>query len=94
MHAAKEKVSNIASAAKEKVKMCTARGEEKAEMATARTAEERAIAHERRKAKEAEAKMELHEEKVMHAGQKLDSKIYSSSRYQPVAPPAWDCRSL
>ncbi|CAM8982966.1 unnamed protein product [Rhodiola kirilowii] len=75
MHSAKEKVSNMESVTKEKVKMCAAKGEENAEMTTAMTSEERAIAHERRKAKEAQAKMELHEEKALHAGEKLDSKL-------------------
>lgn len=75
MHAAKEKVSNMASTAKEKLAKGTAKGEEAAAMATARTGEERAMAHEHEKAKEAQAKMELHEDKAQHAGHKQDSKL-------------------
>lgn len=41
------------------------------EKATSRTKEEKTIAHERRKAKEAEAKMKLHEAKAEHADEKL-----------------------
>lgn len=44
------------------------------EKAGARTKEENDIAEERRKAKEAEAKMELHESKAAHAGEKLQGK--------------------
>uniref|UniRef100_A0A7N0V724 Late embryogenesis abundant protein n=1 Tax=Kalanchoe fedtschenkoi TaxID=63787 RepID=A0A7N0V724_KALFE len=44
-------------------------------MATARTEEERAMAREHGKAKEAEAKMELHDDKARHAGHKQDSKL-------------------
>jgi len=43
-------------------------------MATARTEEERVIAHERAKANEAKAKMELHEAKARHAAEKLGTK--------------------
>lgn len=42
--------------------------------ATARTKEEAAIIQERRKAKEAEAKMHLHDEKAQHAAEKLYAK--------------------
>lgn len=45
-----------------------------AEKATARTKEEKEIAHERAKAKEAKAKMELHEAKARHASEKLAAK--------------------
>lgn len=40
----------------------------------ARTEEEKVIAHERAKAKEAKAKMELHEAKARHAAEKLSAK--------------------
>ncbi|KAF5477752.1 hypothetical protein F2P56_004368 [Juglans regia] len=69
MHSAKEKLSNVASAAKEHVNICTAKVEEKAEKAAARTEKEKKIAVERRKAKEAEAKMELHQAKARHAAE-------------------------
>ena len=49
-------------------------GTMQAEKATARTEEEKVIAHERAKAKEAKAKMELHEDKARHAAEKLSSK--------------------
>nr|GEZ01961.1 late embryogenesis abundant protein 18 [Tanacetum cinerariifolium]GEZ04627.1 late embryogenesis abundant protein 18 [Tanacetum cinerariifolium] len=42
--------------------------------ATARTPEEREIAHQRRKAKEAEAKMNMHVEKADHAAEKQQGK--------------------
>lgn len=42
-----------------------------AEKATAGTKEEKAIAHEKRKAKEAEAEMNLHQAKSQHAAEKL-----------------------
>ena len=42
-----------------------------AEKATARTKEEKDMAHEKMKAKEAEAKMNLHEAKSEHAADKL-----------------------
>lgn len=45
-----------------------------AEKVGARTKEEKDIAEERRRAKEAEAKMELHEAKATHAGEKLEGK--------------------
>ncbi|KAL4565269.1 hypothetical protein LXL04_029357 [Taraxacum kok-saghyz] len=74
MHSVKEKVSNAASAAKAHVESYKANLEEKAEKATARTPEEKEIAHQRRKAKEAEAKMNLHVEKADHAAEKLHGK--------------------
>ncbi|XP_059318721.1 late embryogenesis abundant protein 6-like [Lycium ferocissimum] len=74
MHSVKEKVSNAASAAKEHVDIFKAKTEEKAEKAGARTKEEKDMAEERRKAKEAEAKMELHESKAGNAGEKLEGK--------------------
>lgn len=42
----------------------------------ARTEEEKVVAHERAKAKEAKAKMELHEAKARHAAEKLNTKQY------------------
>ncbi|KAI3692054.1 hypothetical protein L6452_31863 [Arctium lappa] len=74
MHSVKEKVSNAASAAKAHVETYKANLEEKAEKATARTHEEKDIAHQRRKAKEAEANMNLHLEKAEHAAEKLHGK--------------------
>ncbi|KVH91725.1 late embryogenesis abundant protein 18-like [Cynara cardunculus var. scolymus] len=74
MHSVKEKVSNAASAAKAHVETYKANLEEKAEKATARTHEDKDIAHQRRKAKEAEANMNLHLEKADHAAEKLHGK--------------------
>ncbi|XP_060179251.1 late embryogenesis abundant protein 6-like [Lycium barbarum] len=74
MHSVKEKVSNAAAAGKEHVDILKAKAEEKAEKAYARTREEKTIAEEVRKAKEAEAKMELHQAKARHAAEKLESK--------------------
>ncbi|KAJ9536869.1 hypothetical protein OSB04_029602 [Centaurea solstitialis] len=74
MHSVKEKVSNAASSAKAHVETYKAKLEEKAENATARTHEEKEIAHQRRKAKEAEAKMNLHAEKAEHTAEKLHGK--------------------
>ncbi|KAJ1428953.1 Late embryogenesis abundant protein [Sesbania bispinosa] len=71
MQSSKEKLKNVASAAKEHVDVYKAKIDEKAEKATARTEEEKVIAHERAKAKEAKAKMELHEAKARHAAEKL-----------------------
>nr|ABB72363.1 seed maturation protein [Glycine canescens] len=73
MQSSKEKMKNMASAAKEQVDIYKAKIDEKAEKATARTEEERVIAHEHAKAKEAEAKMELHEAKARHAAEKLSA---------------------
>lgn len=42
--------------------------------ATARLPEEKEIAHQNRKVKEAQAKMELHEAKARHAAEKLAAK--------------------
>ncbi|KAL9668386.1 hypothetical protein QQ045_002767 [Rhodiola kirilowii] len=47
-------------------------------MATTRTGDERAMAHEHEKAKEAQAEMELHDDKAQHAGHKQDSKLTHS----------------
>ncbi|KAH0662390.1 hypothetical protein KY284_027321 [Solanum tuberosum] len=74
MHSVKEKVSNAAAAGKEHVDILKAKAEEKAEKAVARTREEKRIAEEVRKAKEAEAKMELHQAKARHAAETLQSK--------------------
>ncbi|PPS02862.1 hypothetical protein GOBAR_AA17801 [Gossypium barbadense] len=59
----KEKISNMASTAKEHVNIGKAQLEEKLEKASASTEEQKELAHERKKAKEARAKMELHQDK-------------------------------
>ncbi|KAK9059407.1 hypothetical protein SSX86_022027 [Deinandra increscens subsp. villosa] len=74
MHSVKEKVSNAASSAKAHVESYKANLEEKAVKATARTQEEKDIAHQQRKAKEAEANMNMHVEKAEHAAEKLHGK--------------------
>ncbi|KAL2544428.1 Late embryogenesis abundant protein [Forsythia ovata] len=74
MHSAKEKVSNAAAAGKEHIDICKAKAQEKAEKVAARTKEDKTISHERRKAKEAEAKMKLHEAKAEHAAEKVHGK--------------------
>ncbi|XP_058086312.1 late embryogenesis abundant protein 6 [Magnolia sinica] len=74
MQAVKEKVSNAASVAKEHIDIYKAKVEEKAEKASARNETEKEIAHERRKAKEAEAKMEMHAAKVEHKANKENAK--------------------
>ncbi|XP_028083534.1 late embryogenesis abundant protein 18-like [Camellia sinensis] len=73
MHSAKEKVSNVVSEAKGKLDETKAKAEEKVEKATARTTEEERMAEEKRRAKEGEAKMGLHEAKAEHAADKLQS---------------------
>ncbi|KAF5774609.1 putative Late embryogenesis abundant protein, LEA_1 subgroup [Helianthus annuus] len=82
MHSVKEKVSNAASAAKAHVESYKANVEEKAEKATARTHEEKEIAHQRRKAKEAEGNMNLHDEKAQHAAEKLHGKHHVLGHHQ------------
>ncbi|KAL7111958.1 hypothetical protein ACP275_05G122100 [Erythranthe tilingii] len=74
MHSAKQKAADAAAVAKEHAEIFKAQAEEKAEKAVARTKEEREIAHEMRKAKEAEAKMKMHESKAQHAEEKLLGK--------------------
>ncbi|XP_059658767.1 late embryogenesis abundant protein 18-like [Cornus florida] len=84
MYSAKEKVSNAASVAKEKVDKYKAKVEEKLKgfysfddalnKSTARTKEEEEIAHQERKAKEAEAEMRMHDAKFEHAAEKLQAK--------------------
>ncbi|XP_010919922.2 uncharacterized protein [Elaeis guineensis] len=66
MQAAKEKGKDMASAVKEKVKKHSAKAEEKVEETTARSREEKEMARERGKAREAQAKAELHDEKAGH----------------------------
>ncbi|KAF3324812.1 late embryogenesis abundant protein D-113 [Carex littledalei] len=66
MQGAKEKAKDLVSSAKAKVKEQEAKVEEKLEKATARSEVQKEIAHERSKAKIAEAKMEMHAEKVQH----------------------------
>ncbi|TKY55563.1 seed maturation protein [Spatholobus suberectus] len=86
MQSSKEKLRNMASAAKEHVDIYKAKIDEKAEKATARTEEGKVIAHERAKAKEAEAKMELHEAKARHAAEKLSTKqshYYGLHNHEP-----------
>ncbi|KAF7809991.1 seed maturation protein [Senna tora] len=87
MQSSKEKLSNMASAAKQHVDIYKAKIDEKAEKATARTGEEKVIAHERAKAKEAKAKMELHEAKARHAAEKQTGKQSHLLGRQPVAAP-------
>ncbi|KAK1374942.1 Seed maturation protein [Heracleum sosnowskyi] len=84
MHSVKEKVSNAASAGQEHVDIYKAHVQEKAEKATAGTKEEKAIAHEKRKAKEAEAKMNLHLAKSQHAADKLHHLPGQAHHNQPV----------
>ncbi|XVE57463.1 hypothetical protein DITRI_Ditri04bG0092600 [Diplodiscus trichospermus] len=74
MQKVKEKISNMASSVKEHINIGKAEAEEKLEKAAARTEEEKKLAHERKKAKEARAKMELHQDKVGHAEERLRAK--------------------
>nr|ACJ04785.1 LEA-1 protein [Bupleurum chinense] len=74
MRSAKERISNAASAAQHHVDISKAHAQEKASKATAITSHEKVIAHERMKAKEAEAKMKLHSAKAEHAAEKLYGK--------------------
>lgn len=57
-----------------------------AEKATATTKEEKAIAHEKRKAKEAEAKMNLHEAKSEHAAEKLHGSHHLPGQHHHNQP--------
>ncbi|KAK7251858.1 hypothetical protein RIF29_35433 [Crotalaria pallida] len=83
MQSAKETVTNMASAAKEHIDIYKAKIDEKTEKARARTEEEKVIAHERAKAREAKAKMELHEAKARHAEEKLLEKQYGLRGHEP-----------
>ncbi|XVF13607.1 hypothetical protein REPUB_Repub08aG0222000 [Reevesia pubescens] len=74
MYKVKEKISNMASSVKEHMNIGKAQVEEKLEKATARTEEDKKLAHERKKAKEARAKMELHQDKVRHVEERLGAK--------------------
>ncbi|KAI3453921.1 hypothetical protein Pfo_010584 [Paulownia fortunei] len=74
MHSAKQKVADAAAVAQEHAEILKAKAEEKTEVAVARTEVEKEIAHERRKAKEAEAKMKMHEAKAQHLEEKLYGK--------------------
>ncbi|XP_042488746.1 late embryogenesis abundant protein 18-like [Macadamia integrifolia] len=74
MRAAKEKVSDMASAAKEHINIGGAKAEENAERAAG---VDKDVAEERRKVKEAQAKMELHEAKAEHRADRLDAKQQS-----------------
>ncbi|EPS71698.1 hypothetical protein M569_03063, partial [Genlisea aurea] len=71
MHSAKQKVKDAAAVAREHAEILQAKYEEKAEKAVATTVAEKEIATERRKAKEAVAKMKMHEAKADHAEDKL-----------------------
>ncbi|KAL1556929.1 late embryogenesis abundant protein 6 [Salvia divinorum] len=73
MQSAKQKAADAAAVAKEHVEILRAKTQEKAEKAAAPTKEGREITHERRKAKEAEAKMKMHVAKADHAADKLHS---------------------
>ncbi|ESW27766.1 hypothetical protein PHAVU_003G230300 [Phaseolus vulgaris] len=88
MQSSKEKLKNMASAAKEQVDVYKAKIDEKAEKATARTEEERVIAHERARANEAKAKMELHEAKGRHAAEKLEHPLVGTHQTHYHAPGA------
>ncbi|OWM88289.1 late embryogenesis abundant protein 18 [Punica granatum] len=88
MQSGKQKIKDMASAAKEHVDIYEAKLEEKAEKAAARTPEEKEMAHERRKMKEAQAKMDLHQAKARHAAEKLVGKqahVYGHV-HEPPAP--------
>ncbi|XP_030533534.1 late embryogenesis abundant protein 6 [Rhodamnia argentea] len=74
MQSAEEKLKNVASSTKEQINKAKAKIEEKVEKAAARTPEEKEMAHERRKAREAKAKMELHHAKAKHVGEKFATK--------------------
>ncbi|KAK2662468.1 hypothetical protein Ddye_001042 [Dipteronia dyeriana] len=74
MQPIKEKVSNAASSGKAHVDIYKAKANKKVEKAAARTEEEKEIAHQLRKANEAQAKMELHHSKAQHAADKLRAK--------------------
>ncbi|XP_039056435.1 late embryogenesis abundant protein 6-like [Hibiscus syriacus] len=68
MQAVKEKISNMSSSPKKHVNIG------KLEKATATTEDEKELAHERRKAKEARAMMEQHQDKVKHLEEMLTPK--------------------
>ncbi|KAK0590836.1 hypothetical protein LWI29_032314 [Acer saccharum] len=90
MQPIKEKVSNAASSGKAHVDIYKAKAEEKVEKAAARTEEEKEIAHQLRKAKEAQAKMELHHSKAQHAADKLRAKqshLVTQTQPQPQHTP-------
>ncbi|KAL8138748.1 hypothetical protein V2J09_004749 [Rumex salicifolius] len=70
MESAKQKVKDLGSAAKEKAQIYGAKVEEKAGKAGAMTGEGKEIAKENRKAKEAEAKADLHASKARHVDEK------------------------
>ncbi|XWS49242.1 hypothetical protein CRYUN_Cryun13aG0147200 [Craigia yunnanensis] len=70
----KKKISNIASSVKELINIVKADVEEKKQRLGQITEEEKKLAHERKKAKEAPAKMELHQGKVRHAEERMKAK--------------------
>ncbi|GER30274.1 seed maturation protein [Striga asiatica] len=87
MHSTKQKVSDAAAVAKEHVDILKAKAQEKAEKGMARSKEEKEVAHEVRKAKEAEAKMKMHETKAQNAQDKLYGEhhgLYGKHHHQPV----------
>ncbi|XP_021295536.1 late embryogenesis abundant protein 6-like [Herrania umbratica] len=85
MQSVKEKISNMAGSAKEHMNIG------KTEEAAARTEGEKRLANERKKAKEARAEMELHQDKVRHAEERLRAKLpqylhgYGYDHEPPVA---------
>ncbi|XP_048550143.1 late embryogenesis abundant protein 6-like, partial [Triticum urartu] len=83
MQAAKEKVKDGVSAVKAKTKIAQAKASEKAEAATARSHAERELAHERGKAKVAAAKMELHQDKVLHREEAIEHRIHKHGGHRP-----------
>ncbi|XP_068634794.1 late embryogenesis abundant protein 6-like [Aristolochia californica] len=74
MQVMKEKAKNLASSAKEHMKIYKAKAEEKAAIAAAKTEGEKVVAHEVRKAKEAEAKRKLHEAKARHRMERANAQ--------------------
>ncbi|KAL5728810.1 hypothetical protein ACHQM5_001850 [Ranunculus cassubicifolius] len=62
MHTIKEKLSNMSSSTKQHVKSSNANIEEKE------------LVHEKKKAKDAQAKMELHQAKADHKADKLNAR--------------------
>ncbi|XP_051119375.1 late embryogenesis abundant protein 6 isoform X2 [Andrographis paniculata] len=84
MYAAKQKAADAGAVAKEHVDIL------KAERAAARTKEGKEIAKEVRKAKEAEAKMEMHQAKAQHLEDKLHGKhrrLFGGHQAAAAAPP-------
>ncbi|XP_073131932.1 uncharacterized protein [Henckelia pumila] len=74
MQTVKQKVNNAAASAKERVDVLKAKTEGKAEKSMASNKEDKEMAKENKKAKEAEAKMKLHEDKAGNAAGHLQGK--------------------